>query len=824
MNFSKPSFFSPARALLSPSRPSLSSAPFRASLLVLLALALFIAIFWTINEYQVYRQRITNIEQNYQDLYQKRVEEELFNVLGFVEKQRSQALFRVEDELRVKVQSAYTIASHIYQMHKDKMSIAELRSMVAETLRPIRWNNGRGYYFAGRLKESTIDLFSDDPLLEGQDAMQVRKQSYAAIYQDLSRILQEKGAGIYRNRDLNENSIGRHFPGMSFVKYFKPFDWYIGAGTSNEIIKTTLQEEILSAIQSRNFSENGHILCLRSDGTILSHPSAVLIGRSITDLVNDQGEAYGTEMLKTGLQNDSGGSLLYSIVDATSGRKQQRLSYIKSYSDWDWILAADISMDAMEKAIHDETEVYGTRTFKNVGIFLGLLAVAVLFLLSMAYYHSIKIKHQINLFTDFFRKAAHTQLKIRSTDSTFAEFKDLGELANAMVDDIVQQEHLLRRDELRLDTLLQLGTMEEYSIRDMYDFVLHRIIQITDSDRGYIALVNQARTHCSLCSQVNMNTGKIGLNPDEGSVSRLLIESGLTGGCVLQKKVFIFNTFDDVCQWPSYPYRQEVQRRIDIPINESNSIVLVAGVCNSSREYDNSDVRQMTMLLEGMWLQVQKTCSEKEMARLERQVIAISENERSRIGRDLHDDLGSHLSGVELLGKVLQQKLENKAPEQAQQLATIRNLIRDAIEKIRRLSRGLYPVHIIEHGLEAAIEELLVEIKGWYSLPCRLFFDSGVEPLGSDITPHIYYIVREAIFNAAKHGKPDMIEITVQRNDNFLAVAIVDDGQGITEQRTGKGLGLHTMLYRAKAIGATLDIELNEAGGTTVSLSGEISP
>ncbi|NQV02040.1 MAG: cache domain-containing protein, partial [Bacteroidia bacterium] len=531
MNFLKSSIFSSVRGLLFPTRPSLSSAPFRASLLVLLALAFFIAIFWAINEYQTYRQRISNIEQNFQELYQKRVEEELANVLDFVEKQRFQAMLRVEDELRVKVQSAYTIASHIYQMHKDKMSIAELRSMVVETLRPIRWSNGRGYYFTGRLKENTIDLFADDPLLEGQDAMQVREQRYAAIFQDMSRILQEKGAGMYRNRESGEDVKGLHFPGMSFVKYFKPFDWYIGAGTSREIIKTRLQEEILSAVQNRHFSENGHILCLRSDGTILSHPSGVLIGRSITALVNNQGESYGETMLQIGLENDSGGSLLYSTVDASSGRKQQRLSFIKSYSDWNWILVADISMDAMEKAIHDEIEVYGTRTFKNVGIFLGLLAVAVLFLLSMAYYHSVKIKNGINLFTDFFRKAAHTQLKIRSRDSSFAEFEDLAELANAMVDDIVQKEHLLHRDELRLDTLLQLGMMEEYSITDTYDFVLHRIIQITGSDRGYIALVNHTQTNCSLCSQVNMNTGKIGLNPEEENFSHLLIDSGLTGSC-----------------------------------------------------------------------------------------------------------------------------------------------------------------------------------------------------------------------------------------------------------------------------------------------------
>lgn len=805
--------------MLSSRRPSLSSAPFRAALLVLLALVLFIAIFWSINEYQTHHQRIANIEQNYKGLYQERVREELANVLAFIEQQRSRAVLRAEDELRIKVQSAYTIASHIYQMHKDDVNSSELRSMVTETLRPIRWNNGRGYYFAGRVTDSTLDLFADDPLLEGQNPLKVRDQRYKTLFQNFTRIIREKGAGMYRKGENTELT----FPCMSFVKYFKPFDWYIGASTFREVTKTVLQEEILTTVQSMRFSKDGYILCFDADGTILSHPNSVLVGRSMTDLVTEQGESYGTMMLEAGLQNGSGGTLLYTSFDTFSGKDQQRLSFVKPYPDWNWFLLVDISMAAMENTIANEIQTATTTSIKNAFIFLGLLLVAVLFLAGMAYYHSVKTKRGIKLFTNFFRKAAHTRVKIKDTDSTFSEFEKLAELANTMVDDIVQKEHLLHRDELRLDTLLQLSEMEEYRIRDKYDFVLHRIIQITDSNRGYLALVNQAQTHCTLCSQINMKTGSIGLDPDEGDFPLLLTESGLSGSCVLEKRTFISNTVSDVGKHSLHPYKQDVERRIDIPIFDKQSAVLVAGVCNSSREYDNSDARQITMLLEGMWLHIQKTCSEIEMAELERQVIAISEDERSKIGRDLHDDLGSHLSGVELLSKVLQQKLEKQTPEHARQLSTIRSLIRDAIEKTRRLSRGLYPVHVIEHGLEVAMEELITEINEQYSLPCTLTFGAGVEPLASTVTPHIYYIVREAIFNAAKHAKPNIIEIVILRSNGSLSVTIRDDGSGIAKQRKKNGLGLHTMQYRAKAIGATLDIQTGENGGTIVSLSGAVS-
>ncbi|MBU1232765.1 MAG: cache domain-containing protein [Proteobacteria bacterium] len=803
-------------------RPTLSSAPFRASLTVILALAVFIGIFWIINEYQTYQESIANIQQNYKELYQTRAREEANSVLDFIEQRRSQADLRIENELRVKVQSAYTIASHIYRMYREEKDMLQLRSMVAEILRPIRWDNGLGYYFAGRIEEDVIDLFANDPLLEGQSLCQLKDQTGKPVALNIVKMLKEKGAGIFRHKHMEDDSTSKCFPGITFVKYFQPFDWYIGAGISSAAMEKNLQEEILATVQDIQFGGDGHILCFRFDGTIISHQNKNFIGRSVTDLTDIEGKTYGQTLLKTGLENSSGGYVLYRSAKMYPDEGQQRLSFIKAYPEWNWILAADISMDAMAKAIHDETLTYTAISFKNVFIFIGLFAIAVLLLLSMTYYHSIKIKHGISLFTDFFRKAAHTQVKIQDTDLAFSEFEDLGRLANAMVDDRIEKERILHRDELRLDTLLQLGSMDEFDINDKYDFVLHRIVQITGSTRGYIALVNHAQTHTTLCSQVTIGLGQVGLSPDDDSINpRRLADSGLIGSCIRQQKVCIVNDGDKTNP-DAYPYSQKIERRVDVPISNNNQVVLVAGVCNSSKDYDNSDVRQMTMLLEGMWLHVLKTCSEKEMANLERQIIAISEEERSKIGRDLHDDLGSHLSGVEILSKVLQQRLETHAPKEAGQLSTIRDLIREAIEKTRWLSRGLYPVHVIEHGLEAAIEELVAEIEQLYPVHCRLSFDRRAEPLASNIAPHVYYIIREALFNAARHGRPDTIRIIILRHDNRLSVTIIDDGQGIPEQGRKKGLGLHTMQYRAKAIGATLDIRPGDNNGTLVTLYGEV--
>lgn len=208
--------------------------------------------------------------------------------------------------------------------------------------------------------------------------------------------------------------------------------------------------------------------------------------------------------------------------------------------------------------------------------------------------------------------------------------------------------------------------------------------------------------------------------------------------------------------------------------------------------------------------------------RLEREILAVAQKERGKIGRDLHDDLGSHLSGVELLGKALQKKIADTPGEASALLETIRTLIKDAIEKTRRLSQGLYPVHIIEHGLEASFGELAVEVENLYQVNCPLMLDNQIQWLDNDMATHIYFIVREAVFNAARHGSPDRITIATKTDSRRLTVTVSDNGTGFDTTKAAKGMGLHTMTWRAKSIGMSFSVCSDKNRGTKVMLSGDV--
>ena len=803
------------------SKITLSSAPFYASLVVITSLTMFIGSFWAVNEYQAYQESVEIIKYNFKHQYESRLKEEAVKVVELINQLQLQNDQRVELDIRERVQAAYTLASHNYGLYKDIKSPDELRSMVIELLRPMRWNNGRGYYFLGRVGERVIDLFADEPFFEGKTGDDFQKLIGQDVVGEMIAIVREKEAGLFRYTLTKPMFAGKKLPKIAFVKYFQPLDWFIGAGIYIDELDDLLQHKVLERLQNIRFGADGEVFCLRADGTIISSPDERLIGRSVLDLIDQNGLHYGKAFLEAGMNQEQNGYVSYAARDNTTGIMHQKLAFVTGSENWGWVVGTSMFMDGMEHAIAIETETYQQIAFKNVLTFIVLFIIAVAFLLASTYYYSVKIKQGINLFTNFFQKAADSNVKIDNKNLTFREFEDLGQLANRMVEYRINNETLLHRDELRLDSLLQLGMIEKDSLQDKYRFILQRIVQITRSEAGYLALVDPAQTHLSLCCRIE--TSEPEPHRDEGGqeIALPVEQAGLPGKAVNGKTAILVNEGMDDTERSSAPYRIDIYRHLDVPFFNDGKIVVVAGVCNSRENYDTSDIRQVTMLLEGLWLHVMKKSAEEELARLERQIIAVSEEERSKIGRDLHDDLGSHLTGVELLSKALQQQLREETPERAEQLGTIRNLIRDAIEKTRRLSQGLYPVHVVEYGLEAAIEELVAEVKKMFKVNFDLSWQDGGHSLGKNTATHLHYIIREAVFNAARHGNPNNIGVYMLQDDHGFSVKIVDDGKGFAGTPAATGMGFHTMKYRAKAIGATLTINSGEKSGTIISVSGE---
>jgi len=200
--------------------------------------------------------------------------------------------------------------------------------------------------------------------------------------------------------------------------------------------------------------------------------------------------------------------------------------------------------------------------------------------------------------------------------------------------------------------------------------------------------------------------------------------------------------------------------------------------------------------------------------------LEISERERQRIGRDLHDGLGQHLHGVSYLAALLEKNLEEDRSRRAFEARQLKEYILDSLELTRSLAHGLQPVAPTPKGLMAGLNELAGRTSKLFRIDCR--FDCPVEVLvrkhGTAI--HLYRIAQEALNNAVKHAKPTRIHITLEVKRPHIVLRVCDNGLGIHRANRKKlGMGLQIMQYRADALNGRLLMKKQPMGGTEMLCS-----
>ncbi len=210
----------------------------------------------------------------------------------------------------------------------------------------------------------------------------------------------------------------------------------------------------------------------------------------------------------------------------------------------------------------------------------------------------------------------------------------------------------------------------------------------------------------------------------------------------------------------------------------------------------------------------------RERQQLEALVLNISEREQQRIGQDLHDGLCQQLTGIKFKNHLLQQKLAERKSPQVREAREIETLLSDAIEQARNQALGLHPVRLEADGLKTALHELAASINDVFGIECVCTFPDSVVIRNHDVAIHFYRIAQEAITNAIKHGKARKIELQMAERDGGFHLNIQDDGIGFTgTQPAHNGMGMHIMNYRARTLGAALNVRPGEHGGTLVTCS-----
>jgi signal transduction histidine kinase len=204
---------------------------------------------------------------------------------------------------------------------------------------------------------------------------------------------------------------------------------------------------------------------------------------------------------------------------------------------------------------------------------------------------------------------------------------------------------------------------------------------------------------------------------------------------------------------------------------------------------------------------------------LEQEIVRAGEREQMRIGQDLHDGVCQTLAALDCAAQCLKMDLETEGSPQARLAGEIQKRLSGATLEARNLARGIYPVSIEGDGLGLALRELVMTTNTLCHGMIGFESDDDIVVKDSEVAMHLYRITQEALSNAMRHANATQVNIRLLRDHQHLSVSVADDGCGSAIQGRPDGMGWRTMRYRARMIGAEINVETRPTGGTTVRCS-----
>jgi len=196
----------------------------------------------------------------------------------------------------------------------------------------------------------------------------------------------------------------------------------------------------------------------------------------------------------------------------------------------------------------------------------------------------------------------------------------------------------------------------------------------------------------------------------------------------------------------------------------------------------------------------------------------VREEEAKRIARELHDDLGQHLTTLNMELDGLEMKLPDATPNQRNQIARMHTVVDHTIEVVQKISGELRLGQLDVFGLTAAIDWQLKEFSRRSAIPCRIMRLDEIANLSDAQNTVIFRILQEALTNIVRHAGATVVEVSLQAEPDHLTLRVRDNGRGITaaELNAAKAIGLLGMRERAQLVGGDVTITGGAGVGTTV--------
>lgn len=207
-----------------------------------------------------------------------------------------------------------------------------------------------------------------------------------------------------------------------------------------------------------------------------------------------------------------------------------------------------------------------------------------------------------------------------------------------------------------------------------------------------------------------------------------------------------------------------------------------------------------------------------ELTELSQHLIRVSEEEKAKLARELHDTLGSNLTAINMDLNWISKRLPPEQPELRERLQRSLQMLTETVELKHEVIEGLRPSHLDNLGLAFAMRSHCREFTRRTGLPCEVEVLEDFDEIDPELSIAFYRVAQESLTNVTKHAQATSVRLRLHREPGGIRLCIIDDGAGLPVGAASKpkSHGLIGMRERMRQVGGTLEIRPNERGGTVV--------
>ena len=402
--------------------------------IVIIASVMFglLLLIWVVNEYYVFSSENKLLKEEYEAAQKKMLKKEVKDVVNYIDYMKDQTKIRLKSELKNRVNEAIDIARNIYQENIDSKPMSEIEKMVKDALRPIRFLEGKGYYFAFSM-DGIETLFADRPKMEGKNMLPVQGAKGQFVVRDMIDIVKKKGEGFYQYTWTKPSHKEVGFLKIAYVKYFKSFDWVFGTGEYLDDFTNQIQNMVLERIVNLRFSDEGYFFGSTEGGYPLFTNRVITKGANrIWEMTDPNGVKIIQEQQSVSKQPD-GGFVRYSWSKLGSSTPVPKISYVHEIPGWGWTIGAGVYLNTVEKTIAKSKDTLKRQLIKksitSICVLIGFIGLIWFWAKRVA----DKTHETIETFEKSFKNAATAFVTIPADDMQFSELSRIAKSANKMI-------------------------------------------------------------------------------------------------------------------------------------------------------------------------------------------------------------------------------------------------------------------------------------------------------------------------------------------------------------------------------------------------------